>query len=68
MVKLQYLHWRRRSDILSKRNFPVVLNAFYLVSMLAVRNVTAYCHCDRRVKAKKTTFLRTEMWQKWESI
>lgn len=54
MVNLQHLHWRLGSDILSKWNFPVVPNTFYLISMLAVWNVTTYCHNDRWVKAQES--------------
>lgn len=53
MVNLQYFHWRLGSDILSKWNFPVVPNTFYLISMLAVWNVTMYCHNDRWAKAQE---------------
>lgn len=57
MVNLQYLHWRLGSDILSKWNFPVVLNTFYLISMLAVWIVTTYCHSDRWAKAQESNIV-----------
>lgn len=54
MVNLQYFHWRLGSDILSKWNFPVVPSTFYLISMLAVWNVTMYCRNDRWAKARES--------------
>lgn len=54
MVNLQYFHWRLGSDILSKWNFPVVPNTFYLISMLAVWNVIMHCHNDRWAKAQES--------------
>lgn len=70
MVNLQYFHWRLGSDILSKWNFPVVPNTFYLISMLAVWNVTMHCRNDRWAKAQekqRSCFLQWTMPGKCEN-